>query len=218
MSIADNLERIKSELGPEVRLVAVSKYSTDEEVQEAYDAGHRDFGENKAQDVATRKDNFPDDVRWHFIGHLQRNKVKYIAPFVHMIHSVDSLRLLREINKRAKNENRVIPCLLQMHIAKEESKFGLDRDELNEILTDNQVKEFENVKIRGLMGMATNTENESVVRGEFEDLKELFNELKVKEHPLIQADTLSMGMSQDYKIALECGTNMVRIGSAVFKS
>jgi len=218
MSIADNLERIKSELGPEVRLVAVSKYSTDEEVQEAYDAGHRDFGENKAQDVATRKDNFPDDVRWHFIGHLQRNKVKYIAPFVHMIHSVDSLRLLREINKRAKNENRVIPCLLQMHIAKEESKFGLDRDELNEILTDNQVKEFENVKIRGLMGMATNTENESVVRGEFDDLKELFNELKEKEHPLIQADTLSMGMSQDYKIALECGTNMVRIGSAVFKS
>jgi len=218
MSIADNLERIKSELGPEVTLVAVSKYSSDEEVQEAYNAGHRDFGENKAQDVAARKENFPDDVRWHFIGHLQRNKVKYIAPFVHMIHSVDSLRLLREINKRAKNENRIIPCLLQMHIAKEESKFGLDRDELNEILTDDQVKEFENVKIRGLMGMATNTENESAVRREFEELKELFNELKDNDHPLLEVDTLSMGMSQDYKIALECGTNMVRIGSAVFKS
>jgi len=218
MSIADNLERIKSELGPDVVLVAVSKYSSDEEVQEAYNAGHRDFGENKAQDVAARKENFPDDVRWHFIGHLQRNKVKYIAPFVHMIHSVDSLRLLREINKRAKNENRIIPCLLQMHIAKEESKFGLDRDELNEILTDDQVKEFENVKIRGLMGMATNTENESAVRREFEELKELFNELKDNDHPLLEVDTLSMGMSQDYKIALECGTNMVRIGSAVFKS
>ena len=218
MSIADNLEHINSELGPEVTLVAVSKYSSDREVQEAYDAGHRDFGENKAQDVAARKENFPDDVQWHFIGHLQRNKVKYIAPFVHMIHSVDSLRLLREINKRAKNENRVIPCLLQMHIAKEESKFGLDRDELNEILADGQVKEFENVKIRGLMGMATNTENEATVRSEFEELKELFDELKEKEHPLLEMDTLSMGMSQDYKIALECGTNMVRIGSAVFKS
>lgn len=218
MSIADNLERIKSELGPDVTLVAVSKYSSDQEVQEAYDAGHRDFGENKAQDVAARKENFPDDVQWHFIGHLQRNKVKYIAPFVHMIHSVDSLRLLREINKRAKNENRVIPCLLQMHIAKEESKFGLDRDELNEILADDQVKDFENVRIRGLMGMATNTENKSTVRSEFEELKELFDELKEKEHPLLEVDTLSMGMSQDYKIALECGTNMVRIGSAVFKS
>jgi pyridoxal phosphate enzyme (YggS family) len=218
MSIADNLERIKSELEPEVTLVAVSKYSSDREVQDAYDAGHRDFGENKAQDVAARKEDFPDDVQWHFIGHLQRNKVKYIAPFVHMIHSVDSLRLLREINKRAKNENRVIPCLLQMHIAKEESKFGLDRDELNEILADDQVKDFQNVRIRGLMGMATNTENESTVRSEFEELKELFDELKKMEHPLLEVDTLSMGMSQDYKIALECGTNMVRIGSAVFKS
>jgi len=218
MSIADNLKRIKDELGEDVTLVAVSKYSSDEEVQEAYKAGHRDFGENKAQDVAARKERFPEDVRWHFIGHLQRNKVKYIAPFVHMIHSVDSLRLLKEINKRAKNEDRVIPCLLQMHIAREESKFGLDRDELQEILSNEQVREFENVSIRGLMGMATNTDKEAVVKNEFEELKALFDELKEKDHSLLELDTLSMGMSQDYKIALECGTNMVRIGSAVFKS
>jgi len=218
MSIADNLERIKTELGPDITLVAVSKYSSDEEVQQAYDAGHRDFGENKAQDVASRKENYPEDVRWHFIGHLQRNKVKYIAPFVHMIHSVDSLRLLREINKRAKNENRLIPCLLQMHIAKESSKFGLDRDELNEILSNEDVKEFKNVSIRGLMGMATNTEKEELVKSEFEELKNLYDELKSTDHPLLKVDTLSMGMSQDYKIAIECGTNMVRIGSAVFKS
>jgi len=218
MSIADNLERIKTELGPDITLVAVSKYSSDEEIQQAYDAGHRDFGENKAQDVASRKENYPEDVRWHFIGHLQRNKVKYIAPFVHMIHSVDSLRLLREINKRAKNENRLIPCLLQMHIAKESSKFGLDRDELNEILSNEDVKEFKNVSIRGLMGMATNTEKEELVKSEFEELKNLYDELKSTDHPLLKVDTLSMGMSQDYKIAIECGTNMVRIGSAVFKS
>jgi len=218
MSIADNLERIKAELGAEVTLVAVSKYSSDEEVQEAYDAGHRDFGENKAQDVAARKERFPEDVRWHFIGHLQRNKVKYIAPFIHTIHSVDSLRLLKEINKRAKNENRVIPCLLQMHIAKESSKFGLDRDELNEILSNEQVREFQNVAIHGLMGMATNTDKEAVVKSEFEELKGLFDNLKEKDHPLLEVDTLSMGMSQDYKIAIECGTDMVRIGSAVFKS
>jgi len=218
MSIADNLKRIKKELGDDVTLVAVSKYSSDEEVQEAYDAGHRDFGENKAQDVAARKERFPEDVRWHFIGHLQRNKVKYIAPFIHMIHSVDSLRLLKEINKRAKNENRVIPCTLQMHIAKESSKFGLDREELNEILSNEQVGAFENVAICGLMGMATNTDKEPVIRSEFQELKALYDNLKEKNHPLLEVDTLSMGMSQDYKIALECGTDMVRIGSAVFKS
>ena len=218
MSIANNLKRIQSEIGSDVSLIAVSKDSTDEEVQEAYEAGHRDFGENKAQDLASRKENFPDDIRWHFIGHLQRNKVKYIAPFVHLIHSVDSLRLMKEINKRAKNENRVIPCLLQMHIAKEESKFGLDRDELYDLLNDDQVKNFENVSIHGLMGMATNTENLEQVSSEFKELKEIYDELKAKDHPLLNIKTLSMGMSQDYKIALKCGTNMVRIGSAVFKS
>ncbi|MFN2430880.1 MAG: YggS family pyridoxal phosphate-dependent enzyme, partial [Cryomorphaceae bacterium] len=174
MSIAENLKKIKSKLGDKVTLVAVSKYSTDEEVMEAYEAGHRDFGENKAQDLKRRADELPKDIRWHFIGHLQRNKVKYIADFIHMIHAVDSLKLLKEINKRAKNAGRKIPCLLQMHIASEESKFGLDRDEILEMVRDSALTEFENVEITGLMGMATNTENTETIRKEFIVLKGLF--------------------------------------------
>lgn len=218
MGIAENLKNLKAELGEEVTLVAVSKYSTDEEVREAYDAGHRDFGENKAQDVKRRQEDFPDDVRWHFIGHLQRNKVKYIAPFIHMIHSVDSLRLLKEINKQAKKSERVIPVLMQMHIAKEESKFGLDEHELQDILVSQELLEMENIKIEGLMGMATNTENSEVVKREFESLKALFDRLAAEgEKPNAEMRILSMGMSNDYQIALVCGTTMVRIGSKVFK-
>ncbi|MCA1762454.1 MAG: YggS family pyridoxal phosphate-dependent enzyme [Flavobacteriales bacterium] len=218
MSIAENLKKIKSKLGDKVTLVAVSKYSTDEEVMEAYEAGHRDFGENKAQDLKRRADELPKDIRWHFIGHLQRNKVKYIADFIHMIHAVDSLKLLKEINKRAKNAGRKIPCLLQMHIASEESKFGLDRDEILEMVRDNALTEFENVEITGLMGMATNTENTETIRKEFIVLKGLFDEINTEDTPAkVHMETLSMGMSNDYRIALEEGTNSVRIGSAIFK-
>lgn len=218
MGIVENLKNLKAELGEGVTLVAVSKYSTDEEVKEAYDAGHRDFGENKAQDLKRRQEDFPDDVRWHFIGHLQRNKVKYIAPFIHSIHSADSLRLLKEINKQAKKYERVIPVLMQMHIAKEESKFGLDENELMDILKSEELTEMENIRIEGLMGMATNTENKEVVKGEFESLKTLFDQLATEgTKPNVEMRTLSMGMSNDYQIALECGTTMVRIGSKVFK-
>jgi pyridoxal phosphate enzyme (YggS family) len=217
MGIAENVAKIKEELGGGVTLVAVSKYSSDEAVQEAYDAGLRDFGENKAQDVTARQERFPEDVRWHFIGHLQRNKVKYIAPFVHLIHSVDSLKLLKEINKRAKNEERVIPVLLQMHIAKEESKFGLDEKELEELLSSDLLPALKNIRVEGLMGMATNTENEETIRREFKSLKADFDRLAKAETPEnVQMKTLSMGMSNDYQIAVECGSNMVRIGSAVF--
>lgn len=218
MGIAENLKNLKAELGEEVTLVAVSKYSTDEEVKEAYDAGHRDFGENKAQELKRRQEDFPDDVRWHFIGHLQRNKVKYIASFIHSIHSVDSLRLLKEINKQAKKSERVIPVLMQMHIAKEESKFGLDEKELMAILKSEELSEMENIRIEGLMGMATNTENKEVVKGEFQSLKKLFDQLAAEGAKLnVDMRTLSMGMSNDYQAALEWGTTMVRIGSKVFK-
>jgi len=217
MGIAENIEGIKKELGEGVTLVAVSKYSPDEAVQEAYDAGLRDFGENKAQDVTARKDRFPDDVRWHFIGHLQRNKTKYIAPYIHLIHSVDSLKLLKEINKRAKNEERIIAVLLQMHIAKEESKFGLDESELMELIHSDELAAMENVLVEGLMGMATNTEDEAVVRSEFQDLKSIFDRLAEAETPAnVEMKTLSMGMSNDYQIAVECGSTQVRIGSALF--
>lgn len=217
MGIAENIEKIKKDLGNEVVLVAVSKYSPDEAVHEAYDAGLRDFGENKAQDVTARRERFPEDVRWHFIGHLQRNKVKYIAPYIHLIHSVDSLKLLKEINKRAKNEERVIPVLLQMHIAKEESKFGLDEKELIDLIHSAELKEMDNVRVEGLMGMATNTQNEEVVKGEFEDLKAIFDRLaKADTSENVEMKTLSMGMSNDYKIASPLGSTMVRIGSAVF--
>jgi len=218
MGIAENIEQIKKEIGEGVTLVAVSKYSPDESVQEAYDAGHLDFGENKAQDVTDRKERFPDDVRWDFIGHLQRNKVKYIAPYVHLIHGVDSLKLLKEINKQAKKFDRVIPVLLQMHIAKEESKFGLDEGELNELINSPELAEMENIRVEGLMGMATNTKDESVVRGEFQSLKSIFDLLAKAETPEnVEMKTLSTGMSNDFKIAVECGSTMVRIGSAVFK-
>ncbi len=217
MGIAENIENIKRETGESVTLVAVSKYSSDEQVQKAYDAGHRDFGENKAQDLAARYQEFPDDVHWHFVGHLQRNKVKYIAPFIHLIHSVDSLRLLQEINKQAEKANRIISCLLQMHIAREETKFGLDADEVYALLNDPEIENLKFVHISGLMGMATNTDNDAVVEKEFSALKATFESLKTSPFPEnVKMDILSMGMSADYGIAMRNGSNMVRIGSAVF--
>ena len=218
MGITQNIERIQSELGEKVTLIAVSKYSPDEAVQEAYEAGHRDFGENKAQDLQARKDRFPDDIRWHFIGHLQRNKVKYIAPFIHLIHAVDSLRLLQEIDKQAKRFDRIIPVLLQIHIAQEESKFGMSRSEVMELLSSEELDQLQNVRVEGLMGMATNTSDETQIRSEFEILQSIFEEIsKLETSKNVEMKTLSTGMSNDYKIAVETGSTMVRIGSAVFK-
>jgi pyridoxal phosphate enzyme (YggS family) len=188
-----------------VTLVAVSKTKPIEDIKALYDLGQRDFGENYVQELADKAEQLPKDIRWHFIGHLQSNKVKYIAPFVHLIHGVDSLKLLQEINKQALKNNRIIDCLLQVYIAKEETKFGLDENELADVLTG----QFANVRICGLMGMASFTENMEIVRNEFRYLKTIFDK-----HAKLT--TLSMGMSSDYKIAMEEGSNMVRIGSLIF--
>lgn len=232
MSIAANIAEIQAELGPDVTLVAVSKYSSDRAVTEAYDAGHRHFGENKARDLEERAAAMPEDIKWHFIGHLQRNKVKYIAPAVHCIHGVDSLRLLEEIDKRAGKVPRTVKCLLQLHIAEEETKFGLSEEEAEEILRSTEMEEFSHVRVIGLMGMATNTDNAEQIRREFKRLKKFYDKLQALTAtaelpedddraptfpPNVEMRVLSMGMSADYKIAVEEGSTMVRIGSAVFK-
>jgi pyridoxal phosphate enzyme (YggS family) len=200
-------------------LVAVSKTKTVPTLQEAYEAGVRDFGENKVQELVEKEEQLPKDIRWHMIGHLQRNKVKYIAPFVHLIHGVDSFKLLKEINKQAKKVNRTIDCLIQMHIAEEDSKFGFDRAELDEMLQSKEIQELENVKLIGLMGMATFTEDENQIRKEFRGLKNLFEQLKNQNLPAnFDLQEISIGMSGDYLIAQEEGSTMVRIGSAIFGS
>lgn len=214
--ISNQLKDLKESLPETCTLVAVSKTKPASAVLEAYQTGHLDFGENKVQELTGKAEELPKDIRWHMIGHLQRNKVKYIAPFVHLIHGVDSLKLLKEINKQGNKVDRVIDCLLQIHIAEEETKFGLDREELWGILNGEELREMKNIRIAGLMGMATNTENEEQVRKEFRGLKSLFDELKNSDHINVQMNTLSMGMSGDYYIAIEEGSNMVRIGSAIF--
>lgn len=213
MSIATNLHTIKEILPDHVTLVAVSKTKSNEEILEAYKSGQRVFGENKIQEMAEKCRALPKDIQWHMIGHVQRNKVKYMAEFVSLIHGVDSLKLLMEINKQAKKYNRKISCLFQMHIAEEETKFGLDMSELNAIINSEEFSQFENIKIVGLMGMATFTSNESQIRKEFKHLKCIFDDLK---NLLPDVSTLSMGMSGDYTIAIEEGSNMVRIGSSIF--
>ncbi len=215
--IAKNIQAIKKENQSfEFRLVAVSKTKPNAYILEAYNAGQRDFGENKVQELIPKYEELPKDIHWHFIGHLQRNKVKLIIPFVHLIHSVDSLRLLREINKQAQKTNRKVDCLLQMYIAKEDTKYGLDEEELKDIL-ENHLLDFENVNVKGLMGMATFTEDKSIIDSEFKYLKGVFE--TVKENYKLQnlnMDTLSMGMSHDYQLALKNGSNMLRIGSTIF--
>jgi len=213
MSVKDNLNKIKSELPEGVTLVAVSKTKPNEDILEAYEAGQRVFGENKVQEMVQKWEDLPKDIEWHMIGHLQRNKVKYMAEFVSLIHGVDSPRLLKEINKHAKKHDRVIPCLLQIHIAEEDTKFGLDEKELNELINSDVFKAMENIKIVGLMGMATFTKDEKQVRREFAQLKSMFDALKTK---LSYISILSMGMSGDYNIAIEEGSTMVRIGSSIF--
>lgn len=218
MSIAENIEKFKNViLNDKCTLIAVSKTKPAEDILEAYAAGLKDFGENKVQEMTEKFEQLPKDIRWHMIGHLQRNKVKYIAPFVHLIHSVDSLRLLQEINKQGAKAGRTINCLLQIHIAREETKFGLSEEEAAELLSSEEFSLLGNVRICGLMGMATNTEDIERIRNEFQYLKTLHEKFKLKyRHINIDMKELSMGMSSDYWIAIEEGSSMIRVGSAIF--
>lgn len=216
MSIQSNLEHIKSTLSPQVTLVAVSKTKPVPDLMEAYDAGQRIFGENKIQEMTEKWEQMPKNIEWHMIGHVQTNKVKLMAEYVNLIHGVDSLKLLVEINKQAQKNNRVIDCLLQMYIAEEESKFGLDENELNELLHSPEFQSLENIRIKGLMGMATFTENQDQIKKEFTHLKSIFDKIKVQPIVNCQLSILSMGMSGDYQLAIECGSTMVRIGSSIF--
>jgi hypothetical protein len=218
MSIKEDLLEIKNVLPENVRLVAVSKTKPVADLMEAYEAGQRIFGENKIQEMEEKFNEMPKDIQWHMIGHVQTNKVKFMAPFVSLVHGVDSLKLLKEIDKQALKNNRVIDCLLQMHIAEEETKFGLDETELDEILKQVQNDNFKNIKIVGLMGMATFTENQDQIKTEFHHLKSIFDKNQALQTENFQLQTLSMGMSGDYQLAIECGSNMIRIGSSIFGS
>lgn len=212
MSISENIKKYKAAL-KDVTLVAVSKTKPSKNLLEAYHAGQRIFGENKIQEMTEKWEELPKDIEWHMVGHVQRNKVKYMASYVGLIHAVDSLKLLKEIDKEAKKNKRVIKCLLQIKIADEDSKFGITAEEAEAILKSEKLAVMENVKVTGLMGMATFTEDEEQIRKEFQYLKSIFDEFQKKYKDL---KTLSMGMSGDYKIALECGSNMVRIGTSIF--
>lgn len=212
-AISDNLNSIKNNLPKNTTLVAVSKTKPNEDIMEAYKAGHRIFGENKIQEMVNKHEALPKDIEWHMIGHVQTNKVKYMTSFVSLIHGVDSLKLLKEINKRARKHDRVIDCLLQIHIADEETKFGFDYNEVEEILNSETYNSYNNVRIVGLMGMATNSLDKTKIGLEFENLKTLFDRLRNKYD---QFTTLSIGMSGDYQLAIEKGSNMVRIGSSIF--
>jgi pyridoxal phosphate enzyme (YggS family) len=218
MTIKSNIKDLLTELkDTKAKLIAVSKTQPIEKIREAYEAGHKIYGENKAQEMTTKYQALPKDIEWHMIGHLQTNKVKYIAPFVALIHSVDSIKLLEEIDKQGKKADRIIPCLIQVHIAKEETKFGFDPDEVASLLSESSLLPLKNIEVKGLMGMATFTENEELVRKEFRSLKTLFNDLNKSKLPSnVKMEELSMGMSSDYKIAVEEGSTYVRIGTAIF--
>lgn len=211
--ITENINEIKSAIPKNVTLVAVSKTKPIADIKEAYDAGQRIFGENRIQEMVEKYEELPKDIQWHMIGHLQRNKVKYMAHFVSLIHGVDSFKTLKEIDKQAKKHNRVINCLLQAHIAEESTKFGLSFDEIKDILVSEELKELKNTNIIGLMGMATFTENQEQIKTEFLSLKKLFDDLKSNN---TNFTTLSIGMSGDYLLAINCGSTMVRIGSSIF--
>ncbi len=215
MSIAENLQKIKSQFTDNITLVAVSKTKPISDILEAYNAGQRIFGENKIQEMVEKQAQLPHDIQWHMIGHLQRNKVKYMASFVNLIHGVDSFKTLKEINKQGLKHNRIINCLLQVKIATEESKFGLLINEIEEILNSVEFKSMENIQIVGLMGMATFTENKVQIRKEFNHLKTVFDKLK-KQQPKLKI--ISMGMSGDFNIAIDEGSTMIRVGSAIFGS
>ncbi|AMA48404.1 YggS family pyridoxal phosphate-dependent enzyme [Flavobacterium covae] len=217
MSIQQNLNNIKSSLPSQVTLVAVSKTKPVSDLMEAYQAGQRIFGENKIQEMTEKWEQMPKDIQWHMIGHVQTNKVKYMAPFVSLIHGVDSLKLLQEINKQAQKNNRIIDCLLQIYIAEEETKFGLNETELEEILhlVQNE-NSLQNIRIIGLMGMASFSEDQNQIKKEFLELKSLFDKHKAVKTENCHLQTLSMGMSGDYQLAIDCGSTMVRIGSSIF--
>lgn len=215
--IEENLQKIKESIPNDVTLIAVSKTKPNEAILSAYGVGHRDFGENKVQELAEKSEALPKDIQWHMIGHLQRNKVKYIAPFVHLIHGVDSERLLKEINKQGKKNNRIIPVLLQFHIAKEDSKFGFDFDEVKVLLESDQFLNYKHIAINGVMGMATFTENKEQIADEFRALHNYFQVLKSHYFKFNESfQIISMGMSGDYEIAITEGSNMIRVGSAIF--
>ncbi len=213
MAIKDNLQEILTSIPKSVTLVAVSKTKPEKDIQEAYNAGQRVFGENKIQEMTQKWENLPKDIQWHMIGHVQTNKVKYMAEYVSLVHGVDSLKLLKEINKQAKKHNRIVDCLLQIHIAEEDTKFGLDEAELKDLLDSETFGKLQNIKVVGLMGMATFTDDKNQIRREFKQLKAQFDKLKAT---LPKIDTLSMGMSGDYLIAIEEGSTMIRIGSSIF--
>jgi len=214
--IADSIQAIEQKIKDRARLIAVTKTKPVMMLQEAYDAGARLFGENKVQEMAEKQPQLPGDIEWHLIGHLQSNKVKYIAPFVSLIHSIDSVKLLQEVNKQALKSGRVIDCLLQIHIADEDTKFGMLAEEADALLRSAMLNDLQNVRIIGLMGLATNTDDEEQVRREFRGLKRLFDQLATIQTAQVQFSELSMGMSGDYELAVEEGSTLVRVGSAIF--
>ena len=217
MKINDKILQLQDSISNKIKIVAVSKTKPIELIQEVYNNGYKIFGENKVQELVTKYEKLPKDIEWHAIGHLQKNKVKYIAPFVYMIHSVDSLKLLNEINKRAKQNERVINCLLQIHIAKEDTKFGLSFSEAEDIFNSTEYKNMQNIKIIGLMGMATNTNNKSIILNEFKGLKSFFEKIKLQYFDnKTEFSEISMGMSSDYKFAIEAGSTIIRVGSIIF--
>ncbi len=213
MNISENIKKYRDDLPENVKLVAISKTKPNEDILEAYEAGQRIFGENKIQEMTDKWEALPKDIEWHMVGHVQRNKVKYMAPFVGLIHAVDSLKLLKEINKQAKKHELLIKCLLQIKIAEEDSKFGISAEEAEEILASEAYQKMKNTKVIGLMGMATFTDDEKQVSSEFQYLKKVFDKLK-ESYPALEE--LSMGMSGDYKLAVANGSSMVRIGSSIF--
>lgn len=216
MSIESNLKNIKSQLPEHVTLVAVSKTKPVSDLMEAYEAGQRVFGENKIQEMVEKHEQLPQDIEWHMIGHVQRNKVKYMASFVSLIHGVDNIRLLQEINKQALKHDRVIDCLLQIKIASEDSKFGMHPNNVETLINSVELSELKNIKIKGVMGMSTFTDNQEQIKKEFQILKSTFDKLKTIKKANCTLDIVSMGMSGDYQIAIEYGSTMVRVGSSIF--
>lgn len=211
--IAGNIHKIVSNIPKNVKLIAISKTKTNDDIMKAYESGQRLFGENKIQEMSSKFEDLPKDIKWHMVGHVQSNKIKYMAPYVDLIHGIDSLKSIKIINKEGVKNNRVINCLLQLKISKEESKFGLDEKQLKEIIFSTDYKEMNNIKIKGMMAMASNTKNESTIKKEFVFAKKVFNEINSLDNNF---DILSMGMSNDYQIAIECGSNMIRLGSLIF--
>ena len=208
-----NILRIISDIPENIKLVAISKTKSAEDIMRAYETGQRIFGENKIQEMSAKYENLPKDIKWHMVGHVQSNKIKYMAPYVDLIHGIDSLKSIKILNKEGVKNNRILNCLLQLKISKEESKFGLGQKQFKEIIYSDEYKEMKNVKIKGLMAMASNTNEKSIIRSEFVHAKKIFDEINNGDKSF---EILSMGMSNDYKIAIECGSNMIRLGSLIF--